>query len=126
MLVVNLYNQTNKGGFALNWCKKVGNISRATNSPILFEQILNDQSKTSFTYNFFQFKYLFLILVKMVNPSRSGLPAPTNYRNQECVLYGIINESSKSTLIQLLSSICDPGKKNFSEHEMVFNLSKLF
>lgn len=53
-----------------------------------------------------------------------NLPGPTNYRNQECVLYGVVNENSKNLLIQRLTGLCDPGKKAFSEHEMVFTLSK--
>lgn len=56
--------------------------------------------------------------------AHSTLPSPANYKNQECVLYGVVSEASKGLLIQRLSGLCDPGKKSFSEHEMVFALSK--
>lgn len=54
----------------------------------------------------------------------SGVPGPVNYKNQECVLYGVVNEVSRANLIQRLSGLCDPGTKTFSEHEMVFVLSR--
>jgi len=60
--------------------------------------------------------------MQTARPLHTGIPGPTNYRNQECVLYGVVNEESKNLLIQRLTGLCDPGTKAFSEHEMVFTL----
>ncbi|KAI6228325.1 Mediator of RNA polymerase II transcription subunit 18 [Aphelenchoides besseyi] len=46
----------------------------------------------------------------------------TSRKNQECLLYGVVPNTHRNQLIQRLAGLCDPDRKSFSEHEMVFTL----